>query len=115
MDVLHGHLETVEASSLWDLNFSHKSLCEILKNDTIGGSEESQYHFDEMLLVFIEFLPIFQVLSKIDFFSGPETGHLFFVHFPDIVVLDWKDDKPVWILLEKWFWESLSKALGLIL
>ena len=41
MDVLHGHLETVEATSLWDLNFSHKSLSEILKYDTIGGSEES--------------------------------------------------------------------------
>lgn len=115
MDVLHSHLETVEASSLWDLNFSHESLSEILKNDTVGGSKESQHHFDEMLLVFIEFLPIFQVLCKIDFFSGPETGHLFFVHFPDIVVLDWKDDEPVWILLEKWLWESLSKALGLIL
>jgi hypothetical protein len=115
MDVLHSHLETVEASSLWDLNFSHKSLCEILKDDTIGGSKESQYHFDEVLLVFIEFLPIFQVLCKIDFFCGPETGHLFFVHFPDIVVLDWKNDESVWVFLEKWFWESLSKALGLIL
>ena len=115
MDVLHSHLETVKATGLWYLNFSHKSLCKIFKDDAIRGSEESQNHFDEMLFLIIEFGPILQVLGKIDFFSGPETGHLFFVHFPDIVVLDRKDDKPVWVLFEKWLRESLSKALGLIL
>jgi hypothetical protein len=62
---------------------------------------------DEVLLVFVQLLPVLEILSKIDFFCGPEACHLFFVHFPDVVVLDWKDDEPVWVLLQ----ERLSQKL----
>lgn len=65
-----------------------------------------------MLLIIRKLLPIFQILSKINFFGGPEASHLLFVHLPDIVVLDGKNDKSVWIFFEKGLWESLSQALS---
>jgi len=41
---------------------------------------------------------------------------LIFVTLPDITVLNWKDDKSVWVILKKWLWKkslSLSEALSL--
>jgi len=59
---------------------------------------------DEVLLTLGQLLPVLDVLSKIDFFGGPEAGHLVFVHLPNIVVLNWQDHESVWVLLQKGLW-----------
>ena len=56
--------------------------------------------FNILLLVGVELLPVLDVLSQVDLFGGPETGHLVFVKFPDIIVADWKNHKTVWVLLK---------------
>ena len=55
----------------------------------------------EVLLVFLQILPILHVLGQIYFIDGPEAGHLVLVHLPDVVVLDWKQDEAVWVVLEQ--------------
>ena len=102
MNILHHHLETVESSSLWDLDLCHESLSKVLKNNTITGSEESKNVLDEMFLVISEVSPIFKISTKIDLFSSPEASLLILVTLPDIIILDWKDDKPVRVILKKW-------------
>jgi len=89
MDVLHHHLEAIESSGLWNLDLCHKSLSQVLKNNTITGSKETKNMFNEMLLILGEIVPVSKITSKIDFFSGPETCLLIFVTLPDIIVLDW--------------------------
>ena len=42
VDVLHHDLETVEATSLRNLDFCAEALDEVLVDDAIGGSEEGQ-------------------------------------------------------------------------
>jgi hypothetical protein len=56
---------------------------------------------DEVLLVVIQLFPVFNVLGKIDFFSGPESSFLVLVHFPDVVILDREQHKAVGVLLQK--------------
>ncbi|KAI6757362.1 hypothetical protein HG531_003187 [Fusarium graminearum] len=51
VDVLHHDLETIEASSLGDLDLAAESLNKILIDDAVGGSEESKNVGDEVLLV----------------------------------------------------------------
>ena len=46
----HHDLETVEASSLGGLNLLRESLDEVLVDDTVGSSEESEDVGDEVLL-----------------------------------------------------------------
>lgn len=106
MNIFHHHLEPIKASCFWDLNLSHESLSKIFKYNTIRSSEESKNMLNEVLLILIEFVPIFKVLSKIDFFSSPKTCHLLFVHLPDIIVINWKDNKSIWIFFKKRLWES---------
>jgi hypothetical protein len=70
--------------------------------------------FNEMLLVLGEIVPVFKILTKIDFLSSPETCLLILVTLPNIIVLDWQDDKSVWIILEKWLLlDLLSETLSL--
>jgi hypothetical protein len=70
--------------------------------------------FNEMLLVLGEIVPVFDILTKIDFLSSPETCLLILVTLPNIIVLDWQDDKSVWIILEKWLLLNLlSETLSL--
>lgn len=115
MDVLHHHLETIEATSFWDLDFSHESLSQVFKNDTIGSCEECKDHFDEMPLFILKLFPVLNICCQIDFFSGPEASHLLFVKLPYIIVFDWEDHKSVWVFLEKWLRLHLCQSLGYIL
>ena len=112
MDILHGHLEPIEAPGLWDLNFSHEPLSEVLKNNTVRSSEKGKHVLDEVLLTFIELVPVFQILTEINFLSGPEASHLILVHLPDVVVLDGQDHEAVWILLEQGLAFSLMSLRG---
>ena len=79
MDVFHGDLEAVKASGLRDLNIRAELLSEIFHDDTITGCKESEYVFDKMFLVGVEFLPVSEILDKIDFLSSPERGKMLFV------------------------------------
>jgi hypothetical protein len=56
--------------------------------------------FDEMLLALIEFFPVLEILSEIDFLSGPKCGLLVLVHLPDVVVLDREQYKSVRVFLQ---------------
>ena len=89
MDVLHHHLEAVEAASLGDLYLSGEALSKVLQNNTVRGSKESKDVLDKVLLIFLEFMPILHILTKVDFIDSPEACHLVFIHLPDIVILDW--------------------------
>ena len=88
MNVLHHHLESVEASGFGNLNLCAESLSEIFEHNAVRSSEEAEHVLDVMLLVLSEFLPVFDVLAEIDLVNSPEAGHLVFVHLPDVFVLD---------------------------
>ena len=115
MDILHGHLEPVEAPGLWDLDLGHEPLGEVLKDNTVRSGEEGKHVLDEVLLTLVELVPVLQILTQINFLGGPEASHLVLVHLPNVVVVDWKDDEPVGVLIKDWLWHSLGKPLSLIL
>ena len=100
VDVLHHHLEAVEAPSLWDLDLSHESGCEVLEHDAVRGCEEGEYVLDEVLLVFLELLPVLWILAKVDFIDSPEASHLVFVHFPHIGILDRKNHESIGVVFK---------------
>ena len=62
---------------------------------------------DKMLFVLLEGDPVLSVLSKIDLIDGPEAGHLVFVHLPNVMILDGKDDEAVGVLFEEWLGQDL--------
>ena len=102
MNVFHHHLEAVEAASLWDLNLGREALRQVLQNDAVAGCKERKDMFDEVLLVLLQLLPVLGVLAQVDLIDRPEAGHLVLVHLPDVVILDRKNDKSVWVLFKKW-------------
>ena len=112
MDVLHCHLEPIEAPGLWDLNFSHESLSQIFQNNSVRSGKESENVLDEMLLTLGKFTPVFEILTEINFLGCPEASHLVLVHFPNVVVMDGQDHKSVGVLIEDGLWKQ---TLGLIL
>ena len=73
MDVLHHDLETVEASSLWDLDFAAEALEEVLVDNSVRGGEEGKDVGDEVSLVVIEsVVPVVDILGEIDLLCRPE-------------------------------------------
>ena len=114
MDILHHHLEPVEAASLWHLDFSHEARSEVLEHNAVGSSKEGQHHLDEVLLVFVQSGPVLQILSQIDLFGRPETGHLVLVHLPDVVVPDRQDNEAVRVVLKQGLYH-LALSLGYLL
>jgi len=112
VNVLHHHLETVEATSFGELDLSAESLSEVLENDTVRGSEESENVLDKMLFIFVKLLPVFGINGEINLIHGPEACHLILVHLPNIMVMNRQDDKTVGVFLKKWLWErSLSLSV----
>lgn len=94
VDVLHGNLKSIKATSLRDLNFLHEPCGKILIDNSITSSKERKDVGDEVLLVIIEFLfPVHQVRLKVNLLSGPETGFCLLVHFPYFMVLDGEEHK----------------------
>jgi hypothetical protein len=85
VDVLHHDLEAVEAACLRDLYLAREALDEVLVDNAIGGSEESEDVGDEEALVVVQSLvPVVKVLGKIDLFGSPEGSLGLFVHLPDL-------------------------------
>ena len=58
MDVLHHHLEAIEAPGLRNLHLGHETRGEVLEHDAVGGRKERQHIFDEMFLSVLKFVPI---------------------------------------------------------
>lgn len=86
VDVLHHDLETVEASSLGDLNLAAETLDQVLVDNAVGGSKEGQDVRDEVLLVIVQaVVPVVQILGQINLFGGPEGSLGLFVHLPDLI------------------------------
>ena len=104
MDVLHHHLETIETSGLWHLDLCCEALCQVLKNYSIGGSEESENMLNEVFLAVSEFFPVLDVLGEVDLFCSPEGSLLILVHLPNVTILNWEQYKSIWILLQKRLW-----------
>jgi len=85
VDVLHHDLETVEATSFWNLNLSAEALDQVLVDDTVRGGEEGEDVGDEEALVIIETLvPVVKVLGEVDLLSSPEGSLGLLVHLPDL-------------------------------
>ena len=106
MDVLHHHLESVEAPGLRNLNFCAEPLSKVFKYNSIRGGKEGEDVLDEVLLVLGKLLPVLGILSQVDLVDSPEAGHLVFVHFPDIFVLDRQNNKSVGVVLKQRFRQS---------
>jgi hypothetical protein len=75
MDILHHHLESIEGTGLSHLYLSRELHRQILSHDSIRCREECQDVLDEVLLVFVQLLPVMQVLHQVDFFWSPEGSH----------------------------------------
>lgn len=64
VDVLHGDLEAIEASGLWQLHLRREALAEVFVDDTVRGSEEGEDVRDEVLLVLRQLLPVRHVMLR---------------------------------------------------
>jgi hypothetical protein len=85
MDVLHGDLESVEASCLWELYFSTETLNEVLVYNSVRSGEEGEDVRNEETFVIVELVvPVVNVLGQIDLLCCPEGGHGLLVHTPDL-------------------------------
>ena len=63
VDILHHNLKPVEAACFWYLNFTAESLDEVLVDDAIGRSKESEDMGDEVPLIVIQsIVPVVKVL-----------------------------------------------------
>lgn len=86
VDVLHHDLETVEASSLGDLNLAAETLDQVLVDNAVRGSKEGQDVRDEVLLVIVQaVVPVVQILGQINLLGGPEGSLSLLVHLPDLI------------------------------
>jgi hypothetical protein len=85
VDVLHHDLETVEATSLGDLNLSAETLDQVLVDNTVGGSEEGKDVRDKVTLIIVEaVVPVVEILGQVNLLSSPKRGLSLFVHLPDL-------------------------------
>jgi len=100
VNVFHHYLEAVEASGFGNLDFGAEALGKVFQNNTIRGSEESEYVLDEMLFVRCELLPVFHVKPEVDLVNGPKVSHLVLIHLPNVLVLDRKDDEAIGVFFK---------------
>jgi hypothetical protein len=86
VDILHHDLESIEAASFWDLNFTAEPLNKILINDTVRRREEGQDVGDEEAFIIIKaIVPVVEILGEVDLFGRPERSFGFLVHLPDLI------------------------------
>ena len=101
VDVLHHHLEAVEAAGLGHLDLSAELLGEVLVDDAVGGSKEGEHVLDEVPLGVVESLPVLDVGGEVDLLGGPESSDLLLVHLPDVAVPDGQDHEAVGVVLKQ--------------
>ena len=81
----HHNLEPVKAPGFGDLNFATEALDEVLIDDAVRGSKESEDVGDEMTFVVIELVfPVVEVLREVHLLCSPEGCFGLFVHLPDL-------------------------------
>lgn len=86
MDILHHDLESIEAASFRNLNFTTKSLNKVLVHDAIRCSEEGENVRDEEAFIVIKaIVPVWEVLGKVNLFGRPERCLGLLVHLPDLI------------------------------
>jgi hypothetical protein len=56
-----------------------------------------------MTLTVIEPFPILEVLTQVNFFSSPEAGFCLFIKSPDVVMLNGKEHKAIFVLFQNRF------------
>ena len=73
----------IEATSLWDLNFTAESLDQVFVHNTIGSGEESQNMGDEISLIIVQaVVPVVKIFGQVDLFCSPERSFGSLVHVP---------------------------------
>jgi hypothetical protein len=60
-----------------------------------------------VLLLRVQLVPVSHITREVKLLNGPETGDLLFIHAPDIVVLEWEENEPMWVLFEEWLFNLL--------
>ena len=112
VNALNHRLARVEELRLRPLDLAHKSVGQILHDDSIGAGEESDDVLDEVALAIAEFLPVSHVLAQVNLFRHPNDGHMLLVAIPHILVADREDRIPVFRGVEQGFWEQGRRNLG---
>ena len=99
MDVFDCNLEAVEASCFGDCDFGDEVAAQIFVDNSVRGSKECKDVGDEVTFVGMEVEPVGGVHCEADFLCCPQRCFGCFVHLPDVIVFDGKEDKTVWIVL----------------
>src|SRR4029078_420711 len=97
MDVFHHDLETIKAAGFRQLYLAHEIHCQVFIYNTITGGKKCKYVRYKMTLAIIEAVPVFEIIAQVYLLGGPETGFMFFIFFPDEGIIDWEDDKAVFV------------------
>lgn len=100
MNILHHHLKPVEVAGFRYLHLITKAFSNVFRHYPIRSCKKGKNVFNKMLLVTGKLGPVFCVLIKVDFVHRPEGGHVMFIHFPYVFVLDGEQNKPVWVGLQ---------------
>mmetsp|Transcript_61485 Transcript_61485/g.132241 ORF Transcript_61485/g.132241 Transcript_61485/m.132241 type:complete len:272 (+) Transcript_61485:430-1245(+) len=101
MNILHGHLKTIEGTSLRQLNLGGKARGQVLKDDAIGSGEEGQNVLEKVLLSIGKLIPVLVILREVDLLCCPEGSLMLLIHLPDLMVVNGKHHPPLWVLLQE--------------
>jgi hypothetical protein len=110
--VFNGNLEAIKASCFGDCDFGDEVAAWIFVDDSVGGSKECKDVRDEVTFVGMEVEPVGSILREVDFLCCPERCFSFFVHLPNVVVFDGKEDQTIWIFLEDWLKREECVVVG---
>ncbi len=100
MDDLDGDLKAVKASGFRQRDLCGKVAAKIFIDDAIGCRKESQDVGYEEPLRWQESVPVCGISREVDLLSSPKGRFGLFVHHPDVVMLDGKEDETIGVCLE---------------
>ena len=96
---LHLVLDRIEELGLGPLDFTRESHGQILHHNPIRPREESNDVLDEVALIVSELFPMCHVLTEVHFLSEPHHCTMVLVLFPQIRMLNRKENKSVLVFL----------------
>jgi len=102
----HEILKTVKGAHLGRLNFVGKPEGQVLADDAVRGGKKRQDHFDKILFILVQFLPVADVGREVNVFYFPKAVDGLLVQGPDVVVDDGEHHVPVLVGGEKRFYRS---------
>ena len=103
MNIFHHYLKSVSSSSFRELNLAHKSLSQVFKNNTIASRKKGENHLYKILFLIGKGVPMFNVFRHIYFLGSPKAVHLFFVHFPNVLIDNGKHYVAIFVFRQKKF------------